>query len=1045
MKPCHRHFLTLGAAITLTSSSWPSPLVSPPAKPQALSSGAAADSHNPGVSADGRFVVFVSAADNLVTNDSNGTFDVFVRDRQLGKTTLVSVNAAGTRSGNGPSHSPTISANGQFVVFESSASDLVANDTNNAADVFVRDLVAGTTTLVSQTPLGSPGNLESTAPTMTPDGRYVLFSSRASNLATGDNNNAVDLFVRDLIFGSTTLVTRSYLGTTSFAGTSVIWDGNRQISDNGRFVVFHSAAANLVQGDINSKQDVFVRDLQQATNLAVSVNFAGNGLGNGASQNASMDASGRFVAFQSASSNLTTNDTSANLSVFRRDLVAGVTTLASVNSNGVTSSSGISSSPVLNKQGNVMVFLSTANEIVAGDTNAVGADLFRRNFDSGTTVLVDSKVAPATTIATMDTSVLAPSADGRFVLYVDASKNLVLFDSLSSTRIIISTNNPGADATMTGDAGFVVFCAPLDSTGVRNVYLFDQSGGTTELVSPRDPNLPITTGSAASRLVAGGVSGNGQVVVIESYAADLTAGDTNSARDVFLCDLSAGPNSAVGLNTLVTGFARGPARRPIISGDGHWLAFEAIPDSTPLAGLSTRFNLYAFDRVAQTNLLVGGVGSVVAPSLPSFGQLGNFLVFQSSETGVGGYATTISQIYYRDLSQDTNRLVSLNYSGTGPGTARSFCPVISPNGRYVAYLSVATGLVTNSTVGTNAFLWDALTGSNILASASASGSGLNGVSQTAFWANGSLLSFQQGNTTYLFDVNNQVVVTNLADAANVSLTADGRLVACERAASYSPADTNATTDVYVIDRSTGSASLVSVNHDRTGAGNGKSFLAGITPDGRYVLFRSRASNLASNDTNGVSDVFLRDLVLNRAILLSVNRDGTSTGNMLSSNPIMSADGSTVFFETYASDLVNGDYNNSRDLMLLRLSHGDSDGDGLPDDWELAYFNTLDRDGSGDYDGDGQTDRAEFLAGTDPTDANSVFRVITLSPATSGPVRVFWSAVPGKKYRVQFKNSVLDPSWTDLAGDVLATDSTAFKDDATTGAGPHRFYRVLLVF
>src|SRR5262252_4641097 len=107
MNVCHRHLLTLGAAITLASSSRSSPLVSPPAKPQALSSGAAADSHNPGVSADGRFVVFVSAADNLVTNDDNGVFDIFVRDRQLGRTLLVSVNAFGAKSGNGPSHSPT--------------------------------------------------------------------------------------------------------------------------------------------------------------------------------------------------------------------------------------------------------------------------------------------------------------------------------------------------------------------------------------------------------------------------------------------------------------------------------------------------------------------------------------------------------------------------------------------------------------------------------------------------------------------------------------------------------------------------------------------------------------------------------------------------------------------------------------------------------------------------------------------------------------------------------------------------------------------------
>jgi len=131
-------------------------------------------------------------------------------------------------------------------------------------------------------------------------------------------------------------------------------------------------------------------------------------------------------------------------------------------------------------------------------------------------------------------------------------------------------------------------------------------------------------------------------------------------------------------------------------------------------------------------------------------------------------------------------------------------------------------------------------------------------------------------------------------------------------------------------------------------------------------------------------------------------------------------------------------------MVLRLSHGDSDGDGLPDDWELAYFNTLDRDGTGDFDGDGQTDRMEFLAGTDPTNAGSVFRVITLSSPFSGPVRIFWSAVPGKMYRVQFKSSLLDSIWSDLSGDVLANDTTGFKDDPTAETTGQRYYRVLLV-
>lgn len=1042
MKIWSRLFLSAGAGLSIATSSWAKPLVGPLLTPQASSSGPSGDCHNPGLSADGRFVVFVSSADNLVTNDSNGAFDVFVRDHQLGKTLLVSANAAGTRSGNAASRSPTISSNGQFVVFESAASDLVPNDTNNASDVFLRDLVAGTTTFVSVGTNGvSPGNLESGAPTITPDGRYVLFASRASDLAASDNNNAVDLFVRDVVAGTTTLVTRDAANTSSFAGKSVIWDGNRQISDDGHWVSFHSSVANLVAGDTNARLDVFLRDLQSSSTVSASTNTTGTGLGNGDSQAASMDAAGRYVAFQSAASNVATNDTNTGLDIFLWDRVIGTTTLVSVNTNGVSSTSTSSGLPVLSKQGNVAVFLSTANNLVAGDTNSSGADLFRRDLVAGTTTLIASGVS-VLTYPPAARFVPVLSADGRFVLYQDAGKNLVLYDATTAANTTIATNVPGAEAVMTDDANWIAFVGAPEPTGVRNIYLFDRLAGTTELISLREPSLTIATGAAASRMIPGGVSSNGQFGVFESYAADLDSGDTNRKSDVWIGDLTAGSNGWVRLSTVLLGFSRGPSRRPVISDDGRWVAYEAIPDSTPLAGLSTHYNLYAFDRVAQTNVLIAGVGQVTVPSFPVFSQQGPFMAFQSKETGVGGYTTLFEQVYYRDLGQGSNRLVSLRYQGTAAGSSSSSNAAINPDGRFVAYLSGPSGLVTNSVSGVNAYLWDSVSGSNIVVSAP--GSTTTPVTRVAFAANGTLLAFERLTNTCLFDVVTQTSGTTLTDAVNVAFSPDGRFAACERRGSYSPLDTNATTDVYLIDRSNGLASLVSVNSDGTAAGNNRSLSPLLTPDGRYVLFRSRASDLAANDTNGLSDVFLRDLTLGRTVLLSLNRDATGTGNLFSGNPIMSADGSTVLFESYASDLIAGDFNNSRDIMVLCLNRSDTDGDGLPDDWELAYFNGLQRDGTGDNDGDGHTDEMEFRAGTDPTNVGSILRVITLSPPSAGPVQIFWSAVPGKTYRVQFKASPADPTWNDLAGDVTATDATGVKEDASVGAALERYYRVLLV-
>ncbi len=1014
-------------------------LLSSPATPMIPTAGAASDCHNPGVSADGRFVVFVSAAGNLVTNDANGVFDVFVRDRQLSQTILVSVNYAGTGSGNGPSQSPTISANGRYVTFESSASDLVTNDANNAADVFVRDLVANTTTLVSQTAGGSSGNQASTAPTLTPDGRFVLFCSQASDLVSGDSNLSADLFVRDMVLGTNVMVTRSYLKTTSHAGLSVTWDSNRLISDDGRWVAFQSTATNLIQGDPNGVADVFVRDRLYDSNVLASVNTAGTGFGNASAQNASLDASGRYVAFQSASTNLNAKDLSANLDVYRRDLVAHTTVLASANTNGTNSASGSSGNPVLSRSGNALLFLSTANDLVAGDTNTSGADLFLRDFTAGTTVLVDYRVA-----SSVDTPGPALSADGRFALYRNGANNLMLYDAVAHSRTVVATNPATADGIMTDDAQFITYLAQADLAGVQNIYLFNRAAGTTELVSRHHPALTNATGSASSRMVPGALSADGRVVAFESFAGDLTTGDTNGTRDVWVADYTASPSTLTRLSNLISGFARGPSRRPVVSGDGRWLAFEAIPDGTPNTGLATRYSLYVFDRQAGTNGVVAGVGSVVAPAFAVFSQSGGKLAFQSSETGVAGYASTIAQIYYRDPVRGTNRLVSHNYAGTAPATTASSSPVISPDGRYVAYLSAATDLVTTTTAGVNAYLWDSTTGVNYLASRIGTGTGLNQISRVNFGANGTLLTFQNPTTTYVWDISTRAVTIGYSDAANATLSADGRFLACERTSPYSVMDTNSVADVYVIDRPASSVALVSVNLAGNAAGKGRSFSPTISPDARYVLFRSSATNLVANDTNGFVDIFLRDRQLNRTILVSRNFAGTGSANRFSINPQFSANGNCVLFESYASDLMAGDFNQARDIFRLQINHGDSDGDGLPDDWELAYFNTLDRDGTGDFDRDGMTDLQEYLAGTDPTNAGSVLPVLTLSQPAGGPVRILWSAISGKTYRVQYKAALGDPGWTDLPGDVLATDVTAFKDDAASPASTQRFYRVTVI-
>jgi len=198
-----------------------------------------------------------------------------------------------------------------------------------------------------------------------------------------------------------------------------------------------------------------------------------------------------------------------------------------------------------------------------------------------------------------------------------------------------------------------------------------------------------------------------------------------------------------------------------------------------------------------------------------------------------------------------------------------------------------------------------------------------------------------------------------------------------------------------------------------------------------------------NDSNNASDIFVRDRWAGVTMLVSLNLQGTGSGNGPSTKPLLGPDGRTVVFQSFASDLVPGDYNDRRDVFVLRLGGADTDGDGMDDDWEMAYFGTLARDGTGDFDGDGQTDLQEFLAGTDPTNGGSILRVLTLTPLGGGGTRVIWAAAPGIRYQVQFKTNLSDPGWTNLPGVAVAAGTTAAMIDGGATLGTSRFYRVVL--
>lgn len=321
-------------------------------------------SYSPSLSADGRFVAFHSDASNLVLGDTNDHRDVFVHDRQTGATTRVSVDSAG-QQGNDDSEFASVSANGRYVAFISLASNLVPGDTNDAYDVFVHDRRSGATTRISLNSAGEQGNSHSFTcggTSLSDNGRYVAFISSASNLVLGDTNDYLDIFVHDRQTGATTRVSVNRAGGQGNAASFPC-----SLSAEGRYVAFSSEASNFIAGDTNEHGDVFVHDRQSGATSRVSVNSAGE-QGNHRSYEPFISADGRYIAYSSYASNLVPGDTNGTWDILIHDRQTGTASRVSENNEGRQANT-YSFTPVLSADGRYAAFLSGATNLVRGDTN----------------------------------------------------------------------------------------------------------------------------------------------------------------------------------------------------------------------------------------------------------------------------------------------------------------------------------------------------------------------------------------------------------------------------------------------------------------------------------------------------------------------------------------------------------------------------------------------------------------------------------------------------------------------------------------------------
>jgi LPXTG-site transpeptidase (sortase) family protein len=387
------------------------------------------DSRDPSISADGRYIAFESEASNLVIGDTNGFDDIFVRDRTTGTTTRVSVASDGTEA-NGDSDGPPISGDGRFVAFSSYATNLVANDTNVAKDVFVHDRTTRTTTRVSVDSGENQSSLFSfsSEAVISADGRFVAFESDATNLVAGDINGKADVFVRDRQAGTTTRISVDSVGAE---GNDHSFDP--AISGDGRFVAFSSWADNLVIGDTNGDIDIFVHNLTTGATTRASV-ANGGAQANGASYKPALSYDGRFLAFDSDAGNLVAGDTNAEDDVFVRDRMTGITTRVSVVSGGIEAVGGNSEDPAISGDGRYVAFESRATNLVPGDVNAED-DIFVHDRATGITtrVTVDS----AGIEADLESDDPAFSTDGRYVAFDSHATNLVDNDTNAEDDVFV--------------------------------------------------------------------------------------------------------------------------------------------------------------------------------------------------------------------------------------------------------------------------------------------------------------------------------------------------------------------------------------------------------------------------------------------------------------------------------------------------------------------------------------------------------------------------------------------------------------------------------
>jgi Tol biopolymer transport system component len=854
------------------------------------------------ISADGNWVVFVSQARNLVAGQTDPpatppSDDVFLWSRASGTVTLLSrKSGAPATTGSGLSWGPEISADGSFVVFRSEATDLVPglSDANGTNDVFVYQRSSGAVSLVSRAsgnPLQTAGG-SSLNPLLSADGRFIAFTSSAGNLMPGqmdDSSGLPDAFLFDRATGEIRLASHTSASPVTAAGITDYL--GLALSADGRALAFVSLAANLVPGQVDTSggNDVFVYDrlsgsIELASRTAASPTTATADTVEAVSP--SLSADGRFVTFQSAAMDLVPGQTDIPRTddVFLYDRSDKTTTLVSHRSASLNAGGdGSSGSAVVSPDGSAVAFGGSATNLDPEHFDPNGfSDLFVYSRGSAEVTLLSHRDPSLPIVTPWGPSSLGEiSADGRTILFRSRASGVI----------------PGQIDEPFGYTSFGSFFR-----GDWDAFLHDRTTGKTILLSRSD----------SSPLESAGLLGLPVLSADGRFAAFVTLDPALPPGTGFLLKLYDRVTDAAVLVNHLPGapaeVSEGFPGKLAVSANG--LAYECtrctlVPgqqDGT--SGDIPRVDVFLYDRVTGANTLVShahgspATGGDNASSEPAISADGRFLAFASRATNLVAGQSDVPgtyDVFVFDRRTGATVLTSRAGSAARAGNGESTSPVISADGRAVAFRSAATDLVTgqaDTNEKSDLFLFDRVSGALALASHAASSPTLAG--------NGESAPLPALDRT-------------------ISLSADGRYTVYESAATdlvAGQADANGEVDVFLYDRVTRTNTLVSHAHGAPAAtGNKGAAKPQISADGRRIAFTSAATNLAPEPTaTGLSQVVLQDRITGARTTVGPAFSFPSN-DLISLSPRLSASGRFTAFTSLASDFVAGDRNGNWDVFL----------------------------------------------------------------------------------------------------------------------------------